>query len=160
MTKKLKFQMRVFITAGVTVKNSLSANNGNTNRAEEFGNIFRDCTGTIFSIVQNGNFDELVRFQRIGKSFQKIVGNTALTDLGDGRERGRQRAELTSLFTGNIFVGDYHDVFLFMMLYFRLMAMTAFAVITQPLVAFFEKKISWSSAPYLGRTPRPAPRKE
>lgn len=107
--------MRKFITAGIAVKNSLSSDNGNANCAEKLGNVFRNRAGRILGVVENGDFDKLVRFQSVGKGFQKIVGNPPFADLGDGAKVCRQGAKLASLFAGNVFVGYYHDniVFLF-----------------------------------------------
>ena len=83
--------MREFIAAGIAVKDGFSADHGNGNGFQKLRNVLREVSRVVVRRFQNGDFDKLARVERVGKRFQEIVGDTALPDLGNGRNICRNR---------------------------------------------------------------------
>lgn len=85
MGHTLQLDVLDILPRGAAVKYRLPADNDDDFRTQELGNVLRDRVGVRLRVLQNIHLDELARLERLGERVQKVLCNTALADLRDGR---------------------------------------------------------------------------
>ena len=91
MCYRLKFYMLDILFIAFAVQNYLFADNAYDFGGKFCGQFFRIVGGGHIGVLQDGDFNKFSCVERLGKTFDHIVGHAGLAYLTDGFDAACQR---------------------------------------------------------------------